>query len=100
MSEAGDTCVADEEKLEMSERRRGLLEGRVFGEPEHIGLWAQTVVGQDKGLPPTRRREVSSRVGLERLKLEAEGRAGRIAWVGHLEPGDELAGGLLREEKS
>lgn len=43
---------------------------------------------------------MSSRAGLERLKLEAEGRAGRIAWVGHLEPGEALAGGLVREEKS
>lgn len=55
MSEAGDTCVVDEEKLQTSERRRGLLEGRVFGAPECIGLCAQTELGQDKGLLPIRR---------------------------------------------
>lgn len=47
--------VVDGEKLKISGRRRELVEGRGFGEPELTGSWVQTGLGQDKALVPTRR---------------------------------------------
>ena len=46
---------SDEEQLETRGRGLGLVDGRGSGEPELIGFWAQSGLGQGKALEPTRR---------------------------------------------
>lgn len=93
-SEAGSPCVG-ECQLGINERRKGLVEGRVFGELEFTGWWAQT--GRSQSWGPTRRREVWQ---FSRLGGAGVGKGGQSRDNGWVDPGDEPAAGLLemREE--
>lgn len=81
----------DKEKLDPGGRGRGLVEGRGSGEPELAGGWALSGLGQNKVLEPTRKWGVQ--------QVGTEDRAGITGWGWCLEPGRNLAGGVVREKR-